>query len=118
MPRIRNRLTVTHIPAAPRSSHPGSRDFDLSLELFIRDRKIMDARQSTIRWYTKHLQYFRNYLLDRQLPTAPAEITLDVVEDFILYQRDDRGNRPESINGKIRTLKAFFGFLKKKGILT
>jgi len=117
MPRIRNRLTITRIPAPLRSAHPGSQDFDLSTELFIRDRKIMDIRQSTIGWYTKHLHYFRDYLLKRRLPTAPAEITLDMVEDFILYQRDDRGNRPESINGKIRTLKVFFGFLKKKGIL-
>ena len=117
MPRIRNRLTITRIPAPLRPAHPGSRDFDLSTELFIRDRKIMEIRPSTIRWYTKHLKYFRDYLVKRSLPTAPAEITLEMVEDFILYQRDERGNRPESINGKIRTLKVFFAFLKKKGIL-
>jgi len=39
------------------------------------------------------------------------------VEDFILYLRDECGNKPQSINGKIRALKAFFSFLKKKNIL-
>lgn len=75
VPRIRNRLTVTRIPAPPRPAHPGSRDFDQAIELFIRDRKIMDARQSTIRWYTKHLKYFRDYLLERRLPTAPVMVS-------------------------------------------
>ncbi|MHB1421299.1 MAG: tyrosine-type recombinase/integrase [Bacillota bacterium] len=117
MPRITNRLTFLPVPVTPGVAHPGSQEFDLALELFIRDRKLINARPQTIRWYMQHLRYFSSYLSCYKLPTAPAEVTLDMVEDFILHQRDERANKSESINGKIRVLKAFFGFLEKKGIM-
>ncbi|MDK2984536.1 MAG: integrase/recombinase XerD [Clostridia bacterium] len=117
MPRINNHLTFTPIQVAPGMTHPASQDFDLALELFIRDRKLVDVRPDTIKWYTHHLHYFKSYLLECNLPTAPAEITLELVEDFVLYLRDECSNKPQSVNGKIRALKAFFSFLNKKNIL-
>jgi len=81
MPRITNRLTFSPVPVTPGMPHPASQEYDLAQELFIRDRKLMNARPQTIRWYTQHLRYFKSYLLCCNLPTAPSEITLDMVED-------------------------------------
>ncbi|MHB1125721.1 MAG: tyrosine-type recombinase/integrase [Bacillota bacterium] len=117
MPRITNRLTFSPVPVTPGMAHPASQEFDLAQELFIRDRKLMNARPQTIKWYVQHLRYFKNHLTCCNLPSSPAEITLDMVENFILHQRDEHANKPESVNGKIRVLKAFFTFLEKKGIL-
>jgi hypothetical protein len=68
MPRIQNRLSYK--PATPvlkGTIHPASQDYQLTLDLFIRDRKLINIRPSTIRWYTNQLKQFKKYLSDRNL---------------------------------------------------
>lgn len=118
MSRIQNQLTaIPTVPVLAGTIHPASQDYQLALDLFIRDRKLINIRPSTINWYSKQLKYFNKYLLDHDLPNAPADITIEMVENFILYQQEENHNKPESINGRIRALKAFFGFLTKKAYL-
>ncbi len=50
MPRINNHLTFIPNQAVPGMTHPACLDFDLALELFIRDRKLIDVRPDTIKW--------------------------------------------------------------------
>lgn len=90
---------------------PGGDDFSATVKLFLRSQKLREIRSKTSEWYVQLINQFHYYLKERKLPTAPIDITQEIVEDYLLYVRE-HGNKPVSVNGKIRALRGFFNFLE------
>lgn len=78
----------------------------------------------TIEWYTCFLTKFRQFLDTKQLPTDLNHINKTHIREFILYLQTEakapRSKRPLSgatIQGYVRTLKAFFSWAEKEGYI-
>jgi len=76
----------------------------------------------TIDWYTCFLTKFRQFLEAKQLPTDLSHINKTHIREFILYLQTEaktpRSERPLSgatIQGYVRTLKAFFSWADREG---
>lgn len=86
-----------------------------AIALFMRSRKLKNARESTIYSYRLHLNKFSTFLEDVGVERL-AEVITEDIQEFI----DDRlnsGNKPVTVNKYIRELRAFFNFLHSMGYL-
>ena len=79
----------------------------------------------TIEWYTSFLTRFRQFLESRQMPTDPSQIDKNYVRAFIRYlqteakvPRTNGSLSPATVQGYVRTLKAFFAWLEREEYLT
>ena len=79
----------------------------------------------TIEWYFSFLTRFRHFLQVNQLPTELCQIKKDQIREFIRYlqieAKTPRSGRPLSgatVQGYVRTLKAFFSWAEKEGYIT
>ena len=93
---------------------------------------LADGKQpTTIRWYMGKLGVFRDFLATRGYPTDAAQLTATHVRAFLVYLREDvRADEnnphkptrdaslsPKTIQGYARTLKAFFSWATREGLL-
>ena len=69
----------------------------------------------TIEWYTTFLYRFLAFLELRDYPTDAAQINKEVIRAFILYlqveaktPRSKKSLSPATVQGYVRTLRAFF----------
>ncbi len=79
----------------------------------------------TIEWYSAFLDRFLRYLQGRGLPTSLSQLDKTHLRQFIRYlqteARTPHGNRslsPATVQGYVRTLKAFFSWLERESYLT
>lgn len=78
----------------------------------------------TIEWYYAFLRRFRYFLDSKQLPTIINQVDKGHIRQFIVYlqteakvPRTDRSLSPATVQGYVRTLKAFFSWLTREGYL-
>ncbi len=93
-------------------------DFETSLHLFLRDCKIRNLSESSLKYYRNELIAFRGLLEDQDLPTHPSKITIKTIkENVIYYMMETLGRKESSINTRLRAIRAFFNFLYREGML-
>ncbi len=93
-------------------------DFETSLHLFLRDCKIRNLSESSLKYYRNELISFRGLLEEQDLPTHPSKITLKTIKENVIYYMMETLNRKESsINTRLRAIRAFFNFLYKEGMI-
>ena len=78
----------------------------------------------TIEWYFSFLTRFRHFLQVNQLPTKLCQIKKAQIREFIRYlqieAKTPRSERPLSgatVQGYVRTLKAFFSWADREGYM-
>jgi site-specific recombinase XerD len=84
----------------------------------------------TIIWYSANLKRFYSYLKDRHIHDSIENIDIKLLREYVLYllKRSKYENHPftpvkneilstATVHGHIRTLRAFFGWLVREGIL-
>ena len=85
----------------------------------------------TVRWYAQKLAYFASFLIAQRLPTELGQISAEGVRSFVRHlqkqvkadennPRKPTADRPLSahtVAGYVRTLRAFFSWALKEGIL-
>jgi len=79
----------------------------------------------TIEWYTTFLCRFLTFLEFENYPTDAAQINKEVIRAFILYlqveaktPRSKKPLSPATVQGYVRTLKAFFSWVVKEEYLS
>lgn len=92
-------------------------DFDSALHLFLRESKIRNLSEFTIRYYRQQLELFRKHLEKQQQPTNPSKITEHIIKEHIILYMMDRGNKEKTINTLLRAVKTFFNFLVSESYL-
>lgn len=94
-------------------------DFDTSLNAFLRDCKVRNLSEHTIKYYRNELLSFRSILEAQDLPTDPDKITLKIIkENVILYMMERQNRKESSINSRLRAIRAFFNFLDREAMIT
>ena len=106
-----------------------------SFDALIRNRGIcLDTEgrsQRTIDWYASNLMRFLQFLRNHQLPDSIEDIGIREVRNFIFYlqhevtkwessphTRDVRRLSPFSVQGYVRTIKAFWSWLMAEGYIS
>lgn len=94
-------------------------NFDQAVEDFIEDRRRAGTRESTIDYYRRELNLFRRYMIrEKDAILNVAEIDEELLDGFVVYLRNDRGNTVGGINSKIRAIRTFLFFCEEVGYLT
>lgn len=86
-----------------------------AVALFMRSRKLKNARDSTIYSYKLSLNIFTRFLEGNGITRLSDVITEDIQE--FIERRLDSGNKPITVNKYIRELRAFFNFLHSMGYI-
>lgn len=117
-------------------------DYGTCLEDFIDELRLVgDKSPATIREYRRDLTLFWRFLANRdrpslrrsrrpevldelhrtdaELPPLPVtEIAPREIRRFLLYLQDERGNSRHGLARKVSSLRAFFAFLRREGIIS
>ena len=89
-----------------------------------------DKSPKTVSWYSANLNSFRSYLSKRRLPDSIEYIDLKLLREYVLYlikksRFSDHPHTPAkaeplstaTIHGHVRTLRAFFSWLLREGLV-
>jgi site-specific recombinase XerD len=94
---------------------------DLELEKLIlhfeQSNKAESKSPRTIFWYSEILTGFARFLTSTSRRLVLTEFNILVVREFIIHEQE-RGLSPFTIQGKVRTLKAFASWLFNEGYTT
>lgn len=93
-------------------------DFESAEQMFIKEQKLRHLSARTIEWHKENLHTLRVFLERQGLSTAPKLITTKVLkENYVLHMLETLGLSPVTINGRIRTLRAFFAYLTDEALI-
>ncbi|AUS14798.1 MULTISPECIES: tyrosine-type recombinase/integrase [Bacillus amyloliquefaciens group] len=93
-------------------------DFETAYNAFIRECKIKNLSEHTLKYYRNELLSFRSMLEQQGVSTRPEKITLPILkENVIVYMMDKLGRKETSINTRLRAIRAFFNFLEKNRMI-
>lgn len=81
---------------------------------FTQSNKAEGKSPKTICWYSEMLGDFIRFLESRGYKALLSEFDIDIVREFVVYEKE-RGLSPYTVQGKVRTLKAFSSWLFREG---
>lgn len=90
-------------------------DFKEAIKYVVWVKKADDVAELTLRDYEYHFDLFARFAESRGV-TKVEEVNSDLVREYIL-EAEKAGNKPRTINGKIRYLKAAFNVLEEDGFV-
>ena len=91
--------------------------FDRCLAMFIDELDIKNLSYHTKRWYKENLTAFKTALEVLKLPTKPIDMNEKLIKQCILFWKREKQLSVTTINHRIRSLKQFFLFMNKEGIV-
>lgn len=94
----------------------GAENFEVARNSFMKHHHLKGTSKETIDWYKYHLETFINYVQENNITPVPQNIDKSIIEDYIFHLLD-QDLEVETINGKIRTLKAFFNYLYEENMI-
>jgi integrase/recombinase XerD len=109
--RRKNKIDVELFESKPEKISVEAEDFDAALHSFLKDRKLRNLSEHTLKYYRNELTAFRDILEAQDLPTAPGKITLKLLRNNVIYYMMQQNRKESAINAKIRAIRAFFNYL-------
>src|SRR5690606_14165864 len=90
----------------------------MSLNMFLRDCKIRNLSEYTVKYYRNELLSVRDMLEAQGKSADPAEISLEIIrENIILYMMEVLGRKESAINAKLRAVRAWLNWLSSEKLL-
>lgn len=83
------------------------------IEAFLEDCELRNLREHSIRFYRNELKAFQKLIGTENI----EEITTELIKDKVIRRLKDQGNKPVSINTRLRAVRAFFNFLVAEGYI-
>ncbi|WP_052737640.1 phage integrase SAM-like domain-containing protein [Bacillus sp. SA1-12] len=80
-----------------------------AIQDFLDDREFKNLSPATVFNYKESLKQFQTFCNEHEIANI-QDITANVLKKYLLQCQKD-GNRPSSINSKLRRLKAFFNYM-------
>ena len=93
-------------------------DFDSALHAFLRDCKIRNLSEHTLKYYRNELTTTRDMLERQDVTTKPAKITLKLLQENVILHMMENGAKETSINTRLRAVRAFFNWLEKERMIS
>ncbi len=82
---------------------------------FERSMRADDKSPRTLEIYADGGSIFYHFLLARNLPTDPAAIQKQHVEDFLIWLREERLAKPATVRARFSCLRRFFNWCLEEG---
>ncbi|TPE67966.1 recombinase XerD [Halalkalibacterium halodurans] len=92
-------------------------DFETSVHLFLRDRKIKNLSEHTLKYYRTELLGTMRQLERQGVETHPSTITDRTIKENVILDLMEAGRKETTINARLRALRSFFGFLSDEGMI-
>lgn len=92
-------------------------DFDAALHLFLRDCKVRNLSEHTLKYYRNELISFRTLLERQDAQTRPSKITLNSIQENVILRMMEDGAKESSINTRLRAIRAFFNWLENQRMI-
>lgn len=112
MARRRNRLTDTALPRQVDAEL--LTDWDVARDAFIRECRIRNLSEHTVKYYRNELESLRKALASNGAPTDPTKVTADDIKEALILPMMDAGKKDTTINARLRAARAFFNFLARE----
>ena len=117
MARRSNKLSSTTDIREKLKSTQVCDDFDVSLSDFLRDARIRNLSEHTLKYYRNELTAFRGILESQNVSTRPDRVTTEIIRTNLILHMMDAGAKETSINTRLRAVRSFFNYLTKEGML-
>lgn len=91
--------------------------FEYYFHLFIRDCKLRNLSEYTLKYYRNELLKFCKRLEKNGIVSAPARITENVIKEIVIICMMDEGLKEATINANLRAIRAFFNFIEREGFI-
>lgn len=114
----KNRIEIEDFRSFSDTAKVKTVNFDQATEDFCDDRRRSGTRESTIEYYRRELTLFRRYIVREKDTIIPvSEINVELLDGFIDYLRNERGNSVGGINAKIRAVRTFMFYCEEVGYI-
>ncbi|MEC5272414.1 tyrosine-type recombinase/integrase [Caldifermentibacillus hisashii] len=105
--RRKNELSVDELKVIKADLSTDELTLTELIEAFLDDCKLRNLREHSIRYYRNELGMFKRLINTENI----AEITPTMIKNNVIRALMDRGNKPVSINTRLRAIRVFFNFL-------
>ncbi|OYD08588.1 tyrosine-type recombinase/integrase [Paludifilum halophilum] len=112
MPRRRNRLTMDVNPKQVDAELLD--DWDLARDSFLRDCRVRNLSEHTVKYYRNELETLRKTLVAGKAPTDPTKIMAEHIKEAVILPMMDAGKKETTINARLRAARSFFNFLERE----
>lgn len=113
----RRRTIIEDLHEEEQALVSGGEDFQICLDMFLKDMTMRNLAYHTKRWYKENLIIIKRSLETLKYSTAPLHTTEKMLKDVIVYCMEQLGNNPTTINHRIRSMKQFYAFLHKESVI-
>lgn len=94
-------------------------DFEGAVEAFLKEQRIRHRSARTIEWHRENLHTLKVFFERQGLPTTPRSITTKTLkENYVLHMLETLKLSPVTVNRRIRTTKAFLGYLADEALIS
>lgn len=114
MSRRRNKLAPEQLSAPAVTDAEIVDSFEMALDFFLRDCRVRNLSESTVRFYRNELNTFRKILEQQRLDTNPNRITSKVIKENVILAMMDDKRKESAINARLRAVRSFFNFLERE----
>lgn len=116
--RRKNQLQQPPEQNAAKLSQEEIPSFEEAEELFYEGEKVKNRSKRTIAWHKENLHVFKKAMRENNIELNLEKITHRIIrKHLVLHSIEKWGNKPQTINMRIRTLRRFFDFLVIEGYL-
>jgi site-specific recombinase XerD len=113
----RRRTVIEELQEVEETLVSGGEDFQICLDLFLKDMSMRNLAYHAKRWYKENLTIVKRALENKKYSSAPLHCTEKMLKDVIIYCMEQLGNNPTTINHRIRSMKQFYSFLHNESII-
>jgi len=106
----RRRTVIENLHEEEQTLVSGGEDFQLCLDLFLKDMTMRNLAYHTKRWYKENLRIIERTLKNLKYSTARLHTNEKMLKDVIVYCMEQLGNNPTTINHRIRSINNFMRF--------
>lgn len=87
------------------------------IDTFIVYLRITNKSNETIIGYKKELTYFLNFVQSKlNCRIYIDDINIEILEEYIVYMKDEKGCQPATINRAVHALRSFYNYLVKRNL--
>lgn len=118
--RRRNLISESNDSGGVNTNSPGfiNDDFEDNVAAFIRYTRTNNRSADTIKYYEQKLGNFMRTLEEQDVSTRLQRITYDtIVDHYIDYVTEVRGNKYTSVATVLRAIRAFFNWAVTRGVI-
>lgn len=91
--------------------------FEMCIHNFIRDCKIRNLSEHTIKYYKNELYKTLKYFEQNELTTNPSEMSSGFIQEQVILRMMDDNRKETTINATLRALRSFFNYLEKEAFI-